>query len=472
MSINRRSFIKKTTAGIALGAFSPSLLFGQDNKDVKSLISTYPKLTFDVAVVGAGPGGVPAAIAAARNGARVVLIEEDFLPGGAPVDMYVSFICGGPRVGLFQKMVKNLNDNHTIGGERCSTFGNNGQDGKNHWWMPADYAQVIYQSLAAEKNITLLFGVPVVDAIVTQKGNRNIVKGVRIMRNGELQDIEAKITIDATGTGIVSAMAGCEYMFGSEAKSDFNEEIGIEVADGKIQPCTLMFISERIKRNAVLPIEKMKSSSGVEDNYKDWIRAADKEDMIKRDAGIYLHWGKTVYCKDTRDSLLVAEAQRTALEGLEENMQILHEAGFATHLAPKIGIREARRIKGEYVLNERDLTNGVQHDDKIADAHYAFDVWGMKIDEKLKHIPPYGIPYRSLIPLNTEGLLLAGRIISATRIAHSSLRVQPICSNIGEAAGTAAALAVMYKTNVRSIDIKELQANLGANGLFSGYTNK
>lgn len=472
MSINRRSFIKRATAGLALGAISPSLLLGQNNKDVKSLISTYPKLTFDVAVVGAGPGGVPAAIAAARNGARVVLIEEDYLPGGAPVDMYVSFICGGPRVGVFQKMVKNLNDNHTIGGERCSTFGNNGQDGKNHWWMPGDYTQVILQSLAAEKNITLLFGVPVVDTIVSQKGNRNIVKGVRIMRNGELQDIEAGITIDATGTGLVSAMAGCEYMYGSEAKSDFNEQFGLEVADGKIQPCTFMFITERIKRNAILPIDRMKGSSGVEDNYKDWVRAADKENMIKRDAGIYLHWGKTIYCKDTRDSLLVTEAQRKALEGLEENMQILHEAGYATHLAPKIGVREVRRIKGEYVLNERDLTNGVQHDDKIADAHYAFDVWGMKIDEELKHIPPYGIPYRSLIPINTEGLLLAGRIISASRIAHSSLRVQPICSNIGEAAGTAAALAVMYKTGVRSIDIKELQANLSANGLFSGYTDK
>lgn len=468
MSLNRRSFIKNVTAGAALGALSPTLLFSQDENSVKELISTQPKLTCDVVVVGAGPGGAPAAIAAARNGAKVILVEEDSLPGGAPVDMYVTYICGGPRVGNFQKMVKTLNDNHTVGGEACATFGRAGEDGKNHWWMPGDYAQTILRVLAAEKNITLLFGVPVVDTIVSTKGNRNTVKGIRIMRNGELQDIEAKVTIDATGNGVVSSMAGCEYMFGSEAKSDFNEEIGIEVADGKIQPCTLMFITQRIKRNAILPIEKLKGSSGVEDQY-DWVRASEKEAMIKRDAGIYLHWGKTIYCKDTRDPYLIAQAQRKAIEGLEENMSILHEAGYATHLAPKIGVREVRRIKGEYVLTERDLTNGVQHDDKIADAHYSFDVWGMKISEKLKHIPPYGIPFRCLIPVNTEGLLTAGRIISATRIAHSSLRVQPICSNIGEAAGTAAALAAMYNTGVRSIDIKELQSNLTANGLFSGF---
>ncbi|MDD4690366.1 MAG: FAD-dependent oxidoreductase, partial [Eubacteriales bacterium] len=335
-----------------------------------------------------------------------------------------------------------------------------------HWWMPGDYARTIFQMLAAEKNITLMFGTPVVDTIVTSNGNRNQVKGVRILRNGDLQDIEAGITIDATGSGIVAAMAGCEYMFGSEAKSDFNESIGLEVADGKIQPCTLMFITQRIKRNAVLPIDKLIGSSGVEDNHNKWVVAADKEEMIKRDAGIYLFWGRTQYCKDTRDPLLVAEAHRKALESLEVNMQILHEAGYATHLPPKIGVRECRRIKGEYVLTVNDLSKGVMHDDKVADAQYSLDVWGMKIKPELKRVPPYGIPYRSLIPKNTEGLLLSGRVISATRIAASSLRVQPICSNIGEAAGTAAALATMYKTGVRDIEISELQANLAANGMF------
>lgn len=120
------------------------------------------------------------------------------------------------------------------------------------------------------------------------------------------------------------------------------------------------------------------------------------------------------------------------------------------------------------MLTANDLIAGTMHDDVIAHAHYSFDVWGMKIPEKMKHIGPYGIPYRSILPTKTEGLLTAGRIISATRIAHSSLRVQPICSNIGMAAGTAAAMSALNQTGLRSIDIKQLQDRLASMGLFDG----
>ena len=352
------------------------------------------------------------------------------------------------------------------------TFGKTGSDGKNHWWMPGSYAEVIYQLLEKEENITLMCAAPVVGVKLKTSGNRNQVTGVRIMRNGDYQDIDAAVTIDATGNGLIADMAGCEYMFGSEAKSDYNEPVGIEVADGKVQPCTWMLISERIKRNAILPIDKLKGSSAVEDNLNRWVKADDKEDMIRRDAGIYLHWGRTVYCKDTREPLLLAQAQQEALERLQENLEIWHEAGYAVHLAPKLGVREVRRIKGEYVLTANDLIAGTMHDDVIAHAHYSFDVWGMKIPEEMKHIGPYGIPYRSILPTKTEGLLTAGRIISATRIAHSSLRVQPICSNIGMAAGTAAAMSALNQTGLRSIDIKQLQDRLASMGLFDGLKKK
>ena len=397
MEINRRDFITKVSAIAALSVLPSSFVAAMGNEKVEKAKPKYPTLKCDVVVVGAGPGGVPAAIAAARQGAKVILLEEDNMPGGAPVDMYVPFICGGPRVGVFQEMIQVLNAKHTIGGRTCETFGKTGSDGKNHWWMPGSYAEVIYQLLEKEENITLMCAAPVVGVKLKTSGNRNQVTGVRIMRNGDYQDIDAAVTIDATGNGLIADMAGCEYMFGSEAKSDYNEPVGIEVADGKVQPCTWMLISERIKRNAILPIDKLKGSSAVEDNLNRWVKADDKEDMIRRDAGIYLHWGRTVYCKDTRDPLLLAQAQQEALERLQENLEIWHEAGYAVHLAPKLGVREVRRIKGEYVLTANDLIAGTMHDDVIAHAHYSFDVWGMKIPEKMKHIGPYGIPYRSIL---------------------------------------------------------------------------
>ena len=286
------------------------------------------------------------------------------------------------------------------------------------------------------------------------------------MRNGVFQEIEAPVTIDATGTGLVAATAGCQVMYGSEAKSDFGESYGLEVSDGKVQPCTQMYISQRVRNGARFPIGSFKSGV-LENDHRRWAQEQNREEFYRNNTGIFLHWGVSVFCKDTTDPVQVAEAQAKALAGQSKMMQDLQDAGFCVHLAPKIGIRECRRIKGEMVITVDDLFNGTQPDDKIADARYAIDAWGWNIPEEVKRkVKPYGIPYRALVPLDTEGLLTAGRIISGTRLAHSSYRVQPICSSIGEAAGTAAAMASLNKTSVRNIDVRKLQSELEGYGLF------
>ncbi|MDR0660823.1 MAG: FAD-dependent oxidoreductase [Prevotellaceae bacterium] len=468
MSINRRIFLKRTGAGLALGSLLPAYSFAKTGGKAEEK-PKYSTLKFDVAVVGAGPAGIPAAIAAARNGAKVVLIEEDLAPGGTPVDMYVTFMCGGPRVGLFKKLVQTLNQRFSVGGILSETFGEAGSDGKNHWWMPASFQQVYHEMILAEPNITLMCGVPVVDAIVAEKGNRNQVKGIRIFRNGGFQHIEAAITVDASGNGIVAATAGCKILYGSEAKSDFNESFGLDVSDGKVQPVTQMYISQRVRKDAVFPIDKF-GSGVLEDNHRQWAQEQPREEFYARNTGVFLQWGASVYCSDTTDPVRVAEAQQKVMNNQKKNIQVIQEAGFAVHLAPKIGVRESRRVQGEAVITVDDLFKGVKPDDKIADAHYAIDAWGWNIPYEVKtSVKPYGIPYRALIPLNMEGLLTAGRIISGTRLANSSYRVQPICSNIGEAAGTAAAMAALNQTAVRNIDVRELQKNLESYGLFDAY---
>lgn len=466
--MDRRTFVKTMgLAGVALAALDPLEVLGATDSGRKRTSGIRPQaaLDFDVAVVGAGASGIPAAIAAAREGARVVLLEEDMLPGGAPLDQYVTFVCGAPRVGLFRQLIRELNAGHTLSGKPVSTFGKDGMDGKNHWWHPTSFLQVQQAMLAAYPNITLMCGAQVFDVLVEDFGNRNRVNGVRIYRGGSLQEIRARVTIDASGRGLVSQKAGCEILYGRESKRDFDENIGLEQGDGKTQPCTWMYISQRIRKGAVLPREALKGGV-VEDNLNKWILAEDRAEWAARDAGIYLHWGRTIQVSDTRDPQQLAQAQMQLLEELELELAALREAGFTCNLAPKMGVRECRRVKGEYVLTVSDIQQGRFPDDKVAEAWYDLDPWGMHLAKAQKVVPPYGIPYRSLIPLGTEGLLTAGRIISGTHIAASSYRVQPICSNTGEAAGTAAALAARYQTGVRDIPIGELQASLAAHGLF------
>lgn len=472
--MDRRKFLRNIGLGAA-GALIPGIpTFGNSpatNNYEKKYLTQVPDLECDVIVVGAGPSGIPAAIAAAREGAKVILIEEDMMPGGAPVDMFVTYMCGAPRIGVYLEMVKQLELKRSLRATPSQTMGDFAWDNKNHWWLPSSFAQVLYKMISAEKNITLLCGSPVVDTVVKDEGKRNRVTGVFVLRQGILQKIKAPVTIDATGTGLVAAKAGCEYFYGSDARRDFNESIGLDEKDGRVQPCTLMYISQRTHSKSEFPKSFFKTGVLDNDNEK-WVTQQSDEMFRKLDSGIYLHWGATVECKDTTDPIQVAEAHRMAVKKLKPQFDALQQAGYTTHLAPKIGVRECRRIKGEYVITVDDVIKGVMHDDKVADAWYSLDPWGMKIDPKIKNdVRPYGIPYRSLIPLNTEGLLTAGRIISGTRLAMSSYRVQPICATIGEAAGCAAAMCALSKTNVRDIEVRDLQNRLDSKGLFDWYQN-
>ncbi|MGV8093528.1 MAG: FAD-dependent oxidoreductase [Mangrovibacterium sp.] len=466
--MKRRNFLTGFVASTAAGALSPSLLMANDfavtkKIDIRNLDKgAFPDLNFDVVVVGAGPGGIPAARRAAQNGARVVLIEDDMMVGGAPVDMFVTSMFGGPRLGMAAELVKELQVKNDLYNYQSGT-----EPKGWRFHLPSAYAQLLMRSIRSEKNITLLCGTPVVGVLVSAKGNRQQIKGVRIFRGGSFQDVYARVTIDATGTGIVAAMAGCDCMYGSEAKKDFNEPYGYDQASDVVQPCTQMFISERIRKDAIFPVGF--KGSAAEDGYIGANRLS-REELERRATGIFFHWGQTIHVKDTRDPVQIAEAQGDCFEKYKSHFAQLHDAGFAVHIAPKLGVRECRRVRGEYVITANDVLHGNMPEDMVALAKYNMDCWGLKgmIDVPTRL---YGIPYRSLIPFQTEGLLTAGRVISGTRLAHSSYRVQAICSNIGEAAGTAAAMVAVNNIAVRDIDVRELADKLDGYGLLTTENN-
>ena len=181
---------------------------------------------------------------------------------------------------------------------------------------------------------------------------------------------------------------------------------------------------------------------------------------LKKRPRIYLHWGCAVRCKDTRDPIELARAQREGFKVMERVHALLKENGYAIYLAPRLGVREQNRILGEHVITENDLRSGILPADTIAIGTYGLDIWGAKLSGEEARTPAYGIPYRALLPKDADGLLLAGKSISGTHIAMSAYRVMPIVGSIGQATGVASALCVKQKRQPREIDPEEIKKTL------------
>ena len=419
----------------------------------------------DVIVVGAGASGIPAAIAAARSGARVLLLEEDMVPGGAPVDTYVAMLCGGPRRGIYREMIQRLDRDHTPAGAPSPSFGVDGEDGRNHWYLPGSWMSVGLELINAEPRLRLSCGSRVVGALVEGAGRGTRVDGVRVAAaDGTTRELRAPVTVDATGTGLVAALAGCATLYGREARSDFGEPYGPERADLQVQRCTWMYVSQRLRPGAVLPYERLTVQACVEAELDHWVGKVPNDNWAGRDAGIYLHWGGTVQCRDTRDAVALHEAQRECLALMRVDLATLRSAGFTVHLAPRMGVRESCRAVCDHVVTVTEMKSGVLPDDAVAVGLYGLDAWGEQFSREEAALPLFGIPYRALLPRGIDGLLVAGKAIGATHLAASACRVQPIVASIGQAAGTAAAMAAHNPAGLRAIDPRALRRSLRDQG--------
>ena len=401
----------------------------------------------DVIVVGAGTSGVPAAVSAARAGAQVMLLERAPFVGGTITRSYVAMPCGGPRTGLYQDMIDRLTRDHLF-------------TGGTNWFLPSSWLAVMFDVLEAEPTLRVVCGADVLSPIVEDDQGEPRVAGV-VLRgaDGQERHVTAAVTVDATGDGAIAYAAGCQALYGRDAKPDFDEPNAADVADDMVQECTWMYISQKLDGRPPFDMTQLEHvRRGVLVAGMGWFHK-DPEECMRRDPGIHLHWGCAVRCRDTRDPIALAEAQRDALAAMERDVSLLRENGYAVHLAPQLGVRETRRIVGEHVITENDLRSGRLPDDTIAVGTYGLDIWGEQLSSGGHRVPGYGIPYRALIPKGVDGLILAGKSISGTHIAMSGYRVQPILSAAAQGAGIAAALSAQLDTRPRHVDptrIREL----------------
>lgn len=412
---------------------------------------------YDVIVCGGGFAGSAAAIAAARGGAKVLLVEKSGFLGGAAgnclINPFMPFSTdiNGKKVrlsaGIFSEIIERLSDMDALGSDGIIFNG--------------EILKIILDRLAADSGVDVLFHT----YITSVEKQENVIHSVRSASISGEDEYCADIFVDATGDANIAAMAGCPFNVGRDA-------------DRLCQPMTLCFDIANVDVDRVF-----KEKKAINDLYELKRQKGEilnpRGDMLymRHIAGNILHVNSTrIIKKSPVDVKDLSDAEREAREQmlelfvfLKENFDAFKNAVLLTS-GPEIGVRESRRIDGMYTLTTDDLKACTKFDDGIAACNYDIDIHdpaGSGTSHYyFKEGTYYTIPYRCLLPKEADNLIVAGRCISGTHEAQASFRIMPVCCTLGEAAGTAAAIAHQNGCMIGDVDTKELRRVLKNNGAF------
>ena len=407
---------------------------------------------YDVCVIGGGPAGVAAAIAAARSGARVCLVERTGSLGGMATSGLVGpfMTCfdrdGEERTvgGIFLEIIRRLADagdaylpDEMESGSIYTSF----IERYHRRVTPFDSFALegLLDRMTREAGVTVFCYTHFCDAIVEGGAVRHVIVGAA----EGLRALTARVYIDATGIAALAHAAGVPTYKG-------DEENGIP------QPATLMF-----------------EVDGVEDEeFRQSAKRPERPVKVYRTPrpGRYKVNHYHVYDVDATDSRSLTEAHATARAQVADAMRVLCERteGFQkarlVQVAPVLGIRESRHILGDYRITVRDVADGVKFPDRIAVYGFGMDIHNRTEEEsgnfKIEIAKRYYIPYRALIPMGVSNMLVAGKTVSAYSQAVGGMRCMPAAMAMGEASGIAAVLSLETNNDVRSVDVDALQQRL------------
>jgi ribulose 1,5-bisphosphate synthetase/thiazole synthase len=474
MSTNatRREFVCSGLA-LAAGGFAIGDAQAQPSSSKKTVTEPAREIPVfhetDVVVCGGGPAGVAAAIAAARNGADTVLVEYQICLGGmagsgmlnrlGPFHDQRKMIVGGIPWEILQRL---------IAMEAASTPYPCSHDDPSKYWIPFDPEAMKYvlDRMVDEAGVKVLFHSSFSAAIVPKKGEP---RGVIVETKSGRQAILAKVIIDATGDADVAASAGASYEKGRRE-------------DGLMQPTALMykisnldrdkakdFLATRENRLILLDRAQERAKADGEEGEQVVYVGAGTDNLLKKDETYYNNdMFRGVDATDVEQlSDAVMKARKVIWEGLicAKKYTPGFEDAYLGATASKIGVRETRRIVGEYVLTAEDVLGVRKFDDAISQYACYVDIHmvesrktrDLRAGKALEPGTSYDIPYRCLIPKKINNLLVAGRCFSATHEALASARMMPSCMAMGQAAGTAAALAAKQNIGPRELGVKQLQ---------------
>lgn len=466
MACNRRT-VTKGLLGAAMAAWGlPSLAYGGEASG-----SDQPseRLKTQVCVVGGGSGGVGAALAAARGGAEVVLLERETILGGTSTNAWVSSweptvgADGLPREIYAAMQADPLGVTFSDYNQGAPRRGGHGLP-----FEPRTFNLVVRRLLEATGRCQVLLGTTFCRA----QAQTERITAVEAWFHGKHLQIEADLFIDCTADGDLCAETGCEFHLGEDPKSRYQEPSAPDEATSHLNGMTLCYriTDTGVRQKPYLPPDIPEGLCPrpvhvmVMPNGDHILNAVD---MLNGDALLYADYGR-----------LLDEAQRRVVEHFhwlqtldpKRNLpwtRYTNGKGYGTWaisgIAPRIGIRESRRILGDYVLTEHDCRSGARaqkHPDLIALTDHAVDLHGHK--GRLYEVPngAYGVPYRCLLPRGVRNLLIASRAASFSHIAASSCRLSRTMMTLGQAAGTAAAMAVGRHAEPREIDVAKLRSSL------------
>ena len=450
MSQSRRRFVQASATAGALASLTGASLAAQPAGKSPATKS----LTTDVLVCGGGCAGTAAALAAARRGVKVLLVEKAPFAGGIITCVGLPYFDG----------IANIKDNRiVVRGIALELLSKSGvckpdatHTAKHNPTIGNSFAfKLLLDRLLREQkeHLTVLFNSFVCG--VNASGGR--IRSVQIANKDGLVNVEANTVIDCTGDADVAAWAGAPFEQNAE-----------------VQPLTLHFRIGNVKQSANLSqncraaLAKAQAAGELPFYYGPGVM------FLYHDSEVYIH-GIRVSANPTdaadlsraemqgrADAWAMFEAWRRDVPGFEQS--------YFIEAYPWIGVRESRRILGQHVLSEDDLMKARRFDDAIATGCWYLDLHPNKtvvgsandFDPKKVQPEPYDIPFRSLVPQKIGNLLVAGRCHSATRGAHASTRVTVTAMAMGEAAGCAAAIALKAKTEVAALDGVKVREKLSA----------
>lgn len=444
-------------------------------------------LIYDVVVVGGGPAGAIAAIAAARQGAKTLLVEQNGYLGGmltmGGVGPQMTFHAGDTQVvkGIPDELIERMKALGLSPGHMedfvgyCSSI------------TPFDAEGLKYmlETMAMEAGVQLLYHTVFVDC-KTENGK---IQSARLFAKGGFMEVTAKVFVDCSADADLATAAGVSSVYGRES-DNLAQPMTMNIKVGNVdRERMIAFVqSNRNDMLDTIPFDRLHDLPrvGIQGAYSLIQKAkAEGEFDVDRDmvlcfetntpGEIILNMSRIIM-KSAVDPFDLTDAE---VEGRKQARQIVafmqkNIPGFENcriiSTGPHIGIRESRKINGLYKLTAEDLLSNKMFDDAVAMGGYPIDIHspdGAAMQHQ--HLIPgswYSVPYASLVAKEAENLIVAGRCISATHEACAAVRVTPIAMAMGEAAGTAAAQSAATGQPANALDTDALRETLKKNGVF------